>query len=99
MSHLESKGKPMADSILRFPGFIVAEDRNTILKDGKRYKSIKALIADLPYEDCKRTYEWRRRAVSYGRPLEVAAVLDYRARKLRNALYGEAPFRHHDGAA
>ena len=32
----------MADSILRFPGFIVAEDRNTILKDGKRYKSIKA---------------------------------------------------------
>ena len=87
----------MAD-ILRFPGFIVAEGRSTILKDGKRYKSIKALIADLPYEDCKLTYEWRLRAVAkwhgpYG------GVLDYRARMLRYALYGEAPYRHHDGAA
>ena len=54
----------MADNILRFPGFIITKDRYTIIKDGKRYKSTKALIADLSYEDCKRTYEWRLRAVA-----------------------------------
>ena len=42
-SHTERK-QPMNDNILRFPGFILLEDRNTVLKDGKRYKSMKALI-------------------------------------------------------
>jgi hypothetical protein len=75
--------------IIRFPGFIILDDRNTILKDGKRYPSIKAVIADLPYEDCKRTYEWRvKRCIGNGNAA-VTAVLDYRTRMLRNALYGD----------
>jgi hypothetical protein len=55
-SHTERK-QPMNDNILRFPGFILLEDRNTVLKDGKRYKSMKALID----EDLKLTYQWRIR--------------------------------------
>jgi hypothetical protein len=64
----------MNDNIIRFPSFILLDDRNTILKDGKRYKSIKAVIADLPHRDLQRTHDW------YGKR---AWPLSYRARRLR----------------
>jgi hypothetical protein len=51
----------VSNNVIRFPGFILLDDRNTILKDGKRYNSMKALIDDLPYQDLKLTYQWRIR--------------------------------------
>jgi len=41
------EGASMSDNIIKFPGFIILEDRNTLLKDGKRYKNTKAMVADL----------------------------------------------------
>ena len=73
-------------------------DRNTIAKDGTTYKNIKALIADLNQDDLRRTFEWQCRRASYGNPPWVAARLDYRARMMRIALYGDAP-RRQGGAA
>jgi hypothetical protein len=49
----------MRDNIIKFPGFIILDDRNTILKDGKRYKNTKAMVADLSHHDLRRTYQWR----------------------------------------
>lgn len=83
----------MSNNIIRFPGFILLDDRNTILKDGKRYKSMRALIDDLPYQDLKLTYQWRikQRLKIRGitnpttEDIHAAGVLDYRARTLRDA--------------
>jgi hypothetical protein len=84
----------VSDKIIRFPGFILLDDRNTILKDGRRYKSMKALIDDLPYQDLRLTYQWRvrqrlkLRGITNPTPEDIhaAGVLDYRARTLRDAL-------------
>lgn len=92
----------MNDNILRFPGFILLEDRNTVLKDGKRYKSMKALID----EDLKLTYQWRIRrqlrlkGITTPTPEDIRAegILDYRARTLRDALYDDGP-QQQGGAA
>ena len=97
----------MSDNIIRFPGFIVLADRNNMLKDGKRYKSMKALIDDLPYQDLKRTYEWRikrqlkLRGITNPTPEDrhAAVVLDYRTRTMRDALYGDARPQQQGGAA
>jgi hypothetical protein len=79
--------------ILKFPGFIIADDRNTIIKDGKRYKNTKAMIADLSQQELRQCYEWRIRCYIRLRGWEsgpedrhAAGVLDYRARVMRYAL-------------
>ena len=70
----------MTDNIIRFPGFILLDDRNTLLKGGKRFKSIKALVAYLPHRDLKRTHDWyTKRTGPFG----------YRVGVLRDALYGD----------
>ena len=86
----------MSDNIIRFPGFLLSKDRNTVIKDGKRYKGMGALIDDLSYPDLKRTYQWRIRrqlkikGIANPTPEDIRAegILDYRARTLRDALYG-----------
>ena len=92
--------------ILKFPGFIIPrDDRSTTLKDGKRYKSMKALISDLNQDDLRRTYEWRIRWYiglrgwqSGPEDRHAAGILDSRARMLRQALYGDTPRRYGDAA-
>jgi hypothetical protein len=79
----------MADNIIRFPGFILLEDRNTILKDGKRHKNMKALIDDLPHRDLKRTHDWYSKRAWPSR---------HRVITLARALYGDAPLQQ-GGAA
>ena len=74
-------------NILAFPGFIVLADRNTIMKAGKRYKNTKAMIAGLTQQERERTLAWTCKRYSYGKPPEVVAKLDFRARMLRMALY------------
>jgi hypothetical protein len=88
----------MTDNIIKFPGFIVLEDRNTIAKDGMTYKNTKALIADLNQDDLRRTFEWQCRRASYGNPPWVTARLDNRARMMGIALHGDAPLQQ-GGAA
>ena len=80
----------MSDNIIRFPGFLLSEDRNTVFKDGNRYKGMGPLIADLPHQDLKRTYDWycSRQYPS-----------SYRERTLRIALYGHPLQRQQGGAA
>ena len=89
----------MTDNVIRFPGFVVTNDRKTILMGGKRYKSTKELIADLPYADLKPTFDWVCRSYSYGNPPDVVARLDFRARMFRVALYGDGSGRKQGGAA
>jgi hypothetical protein len=61
----------------------------------------KAMIADLPFEDCKRSYEWRwkRQFKLYGHPEYVARVLDHRTKLLHNAVYGDGGGKQGSGAA
>jgi hypothetical protein len=68
----------MRDNIIKFPGFIILDDRNTILKDGKRYKNTKAMVADLSHHDLRRTYQWRLKRAPW--------PLDHRNRLMRDAL-------------
>jgi hypothetical protein len=70
-------------NIIRFPGFILLNDRNTIIKDGKRYKSMKAMMTDLEPSDLKRTYDW----YCDQQPWRSTS---YRGRLLYVALYGDA---------
>jgi len=96
----------MDNNIIKFPGFIIPrDDRSTTLKDGKRYKSMKALIADLDTSDLRRTYEWRIRWYmrlrgwqSGPEDRQAAGILDPRARMLRQALFGVAQRQHGDAA-
>ena len=37
----------MTDNLIPFPGFILLEARNTILRAGKRFKSTKAMVKAL----------------------------------------------------
>jgi hypothetical protein len=69
----------MTDNLVRFPGFILLDDRKTILKDGKTYPSIKALIEDLPLIDRKRTYRWSYGQRRYG-------PVCHRTRRLRMSI-------------
>ena len=69
----------MTDNLVRFPGFILLDDRKTILKDGKTYPSLKALIADLPLIDRKRTYQWTYGQRRYG-------PVCHRTRRLRMSI-------------
>ena len=82
-------------NILTFPGFVVLVDRNTIMKAGKRYKNTKGMIADLSQQEREQTLAWICKRYSFGRPPEVAARLDFRARMFRMALYGD----HQKGSA
>jgi hypothetical protein len=72
----------MENNIIKFPGFLLMNDRNTILKDGKRYKNTKAMVADLPYRDLNRTYQWQCKRS----PCQLPSVLDTRARTMRRRL-------------
>jgi hypothetical protein len=97
---LKLKGaNSMTAEIIKFPGFLILEDRNSVAQAGKVYKSTKTLIADLSREDMRRTFEWRCKRMSYGKPLEVSAVLDYRARLLRDALRGDGGGNRQQGGA
>ena len=89
----------MSADIINFPGFVVLEDRKTIFKSGKRYKSTDELIADLPHQDRKNTFDWICTRYSYGNPPWVVAKLDFRARKFRKALYGDGSGCQQGGAA
>jgi hypothetical protein len=73
-----AEGATMSDNIIKFPGCIIMDDRNTILKDGKRYKNTKAMIADLSHHDLRRTYQWRLKRAPW--------PLDHRNRLMRDAL-------------
>jgi hypothetical protein len=83
------------NNLVRFPGFILLDDRKTILKDGRRYKGTKEMIANLSRHELRQTYEWQikrnlaLRGITNPTPQDrhAAIVLDHRAKWLRDALY------------
>jgi hypothetical protein len=48
-------------NIIPFPSFIVLEDRNTILRAGKRFKNTKAMVNGLTMKERKETLCWYER--------------------------------------
>jgi trehalose-6-phosphate synthase len=81
----------MSDNIIKFPGFILLDDRNTILHGGKRYKNTKAMVVDLSRRDLRRTYQWHCKRALW--------PVDYRARVMRDALEGPQGVCHGGNAA
>jgi hypothetical protein len=63
----------MGENIIRFPGFLVAADRNGCWKDGRFYRQFTEMVRDLPERDRLRTYHWHLKRE--GRPNYRAAVL------------------------
>lgn len=45
----------MTDNILAFPSFTLLPDRKTIVKSGKSYRGIRALVADMSMPERKAT--------------------------------------------
>jgi hypothetical protein len=76
----------MTDNIIAFPGFILLEDRNTIMKAGKRYKNTKAMVNALSMQERKETLHWYERwhKRRYG---HANYRLDYRMRLLHYSVY------------
>jgi hypothetical protein len=73
----------MTDNVIPFPGYILLEDRNTILKAGKRYRSTKAMVADLSMEERKATLGWYQSRF----PWAVDHRQDHRHRTLHYSVY------------
>ena len=73
----------MGDNIIKFPGYVLCDDRKTILKCGKRYRSIKALVADMSMPEREATLRWYPRRY----PWAVDYRLDHRHRTLYYSVY------------
>jgi hypothetical protein len=52
--------------ILRFPGYLISNDRKTFFKDGNVYRGLKALRDALPPADLERTHKWCVKREGYG---------------------------------
>ena len=63
----------MPDNVIRFPGFLVPEDRNGCWKDGKFHERFADMVRALPERDRARTYCWQVKRE--GRSSYKAAVL------------------------
>jgi hypothetical protein len=73
----------MSDNIIKFPGFIWTEDRKGVMKCGKRYRSTKAMVADMSMAERRATLDWYPRRYSWATDYR----LDHRHRTLYCGVY------------
>jgi hypothetical protein len=70
----------MSDNIIKFPGFVWAEDRRKgHFWCGKLYRNVKAMVADMSMEERKATLRWYPRRYNW--------ATDYRLDHLHRILH------------
>ena len=70
----------MTDNIIKFPGFVWAEDRKRgFFRCGKPYRTMKAMVADMSMAERKATLRWYPRRYSW--------ATDYRLDHLHRILH------------